>query len=49
MDVRHDHEQGKRFVVYYERIKEEIKRRPIHECRCDERLKTKEEGSTRLG
>jgi hypothetical protein len=22
--------------------------RPIHECRCDERLKTKTEGSTRL-
>ena len=22
--------------------------RPIHECRCDERLKTKAEGSTRL-
>ncbi len=30
-------------VVYYEVIKQEVKRRPIYECRCDERLK-----STRL-
>jgi hypothetical protein len=36
------------FCVYYELIKRELKRRPIHECRCDERLKTKAEGSTRL-
>ena len=35
-------------VVHYESIKEELKRRPIYECRCDERLKTKYEGSTRL-
>jgi len=35
-------------VVYYESIKRELKRRPIHECRCDERLKTKAEGSARL-
>ena len=28
--------------------KREIKRILIHECRCDERLKTKTEGSTRL-
>ena len=37
------------FFVYYESIKRELKRRPIYECRCDERLKTKSEGSTRLG
>ncbi len=34
--------------VYYESIKRELKRRPLYECRCDERLKTKVEGSTRL-
>jgi hypothetical protein len=28
-------------VVYYEGIKRYLKRRPIHECRSDERLKTK--------
>jgi len=33
-------------VVYYESIKRELQRRPIYECRCDERLKTKAEGST---
>jgi hypothetical protein len=33
---------------YNESIKRELKRRPIYECRCDERLKTKAEGSTRL-
>ena len=38
-----------RLVVYYESIKREIKIRPIYECRCDERLKTKVEESTRLG
>ena len=27
--------------VYYESIKRELKRRPIYECRCDERLQTK--------
>jgi hypothetical protein len=36
-------------VVYYESIKLELKRRLIHEYRCDERLKTKNEESTRLG
>ncbi len=35
-------------LVYYESIKWEQKRRPIYEWRCDERLKTKAEGSTRL-
>ena len=34
--------------VYYESIKRELKIRPIYECRCDERLKTKAEESTRL-
>jgi hypothetical protein len=31
------------FFVYYESIKRELERRPIYECRCDERLKTKAE------
>ncbi len=35
-------------VVYYESIKRELKTRPIYECRCDEKLKTKDEESTRL-
>jgi hypothetical protein len=35
-------------VVYYESMKREVKTRPIYECRCDERLKTKSEESTRL-
>ena len=35
-------------VVYYESIKRELKTRPIYECRCDERLKTKDEESTRF-
>ncbi len=47
----HDVKEKKRensLVVYYERIKREVQRRPIHPCRYDERLKTKAEGSTRL-
>jgi hypothetical protein len=36
------------WVVYYESIKRELQRIPIYECRCDEKLKTKAEGSTRL-
>ena len=36
------------YVVYYESIKRELKIRPIYECRCDERLKTKVEESTHL-
>jgi uncharacterized protein YlaI len=39
----------KKFIVYYEGIKRELKRRPIYEYRCDERLKTKTEGSILLG
>ena len=35
-------------TVCYESIKRELKARPIYECRCDERLKTKAEESTRL-
>jgi len=38
----------KKDVVLYESIKGDVKKRPIYECRCDERLKTKSEGSTRL-
>ena len=35
--------------VYYESIKRELKSKPMYEeCRCDERLKTKAEESTRL-
>jgi hypothetical protein len=36
------------FVFYYDMIKRELKIRPISECRCDERLKTKAEESTLL-
>jgi hypothetical protein len=36
------------YVVYYESIKRKLKTRPIYECRCDERLKTNVEESTRL-
>jgi hypothetical protein len=32
------------FLVYYEGIKRELKRRPIYECRCHERIKTKAGG-----
>jgi hypothetical protein len=35
-------------LLYHESIKREQKTRPINECRCDERLKTKTEESTRL-
>jgi hypothetical protein len=34
--------------VHYESIKRELKIKPISECRCDERLNTKGEESTRL-
>ncbi len=36
-------------VVYYEEITRELKRILIYECRCNERLKAKVEGSTHLG
>ncbi len=35
--------------LYYESIKGELQTRPINDCRGDERLKTKDEESTRLG
>jgi hypothetical protein len=38
----------RRRFVYYESIKRELNIRLIYECRCDERLKAKAEGSTRL-
>ncbi len=36
-------ESGDGFV-YYEGIKGYLETRPIYECRCDERLKSKDEG-----
>ncbi len=36
-------------IVYYEAMRRELNRRPMYEYRCDERLKAKAEGSTRLG
>jgi hypothetical protein len=36
------------FIVYYESRKRELKTRPVYECRCDERLKTKSEKCIRL-
>ena len=36
-------------VVCYESIKRELQIRPVYECRCDERLKTKGKEFTRLG
>ena len=38
-----------KLVVYYESMKRKLKIKPIYECRCDERLKTKVEESTLLG
>ena len=35
-------------VVYYEEITREVKKILEYECRCNERLKAKAEGSTRL-
>ena len=35
-------------VAYYESIKGELQTKLIYECRCDERLKTRVEESTRL-
>ena len=39
---------GPRRVAYYESLKRELKTKPIKECRCDERLQTRVEESTRL-
>ncbi len=41
------HSEGK-VVVYYESLKRELKTKTIYGFRCDERLKTKVEESTRL-
>jgi hypothetical protein len=38
----------KKLVVYYQSTKRKLNKRLILECRCDERLKAKAEGSTRL-
>jgi hypothetical protein len=35
-------------VVYYESLQRDLKTKPINECRCDERLQTRVEESTRL-
>ncbi len=35
-------------VSHYESITRDLKRRPVYECRCNERIKTKAEESTRL-
>ncbi len=43
------HRFGLALVVYNESMKRELMTRPIYECLCDERLKTKGEESTRLG
>ncbi len=37
-----------KLVVVYYSINRDLKTRPIHECRCNERLKTKVEESTRI-
>jgi hypothetical protein len=46
IDTRRDTDET--FFVYYESMNRELKTRPIYECRCDERLETKTEESTRL-
>jgi hypothetical protein len=46
--TRHRCFTGILFLVYYEEIQRELKRILIHKCRCNERLKAKAEGSTRL-
>jgi hypothetical protein len=45
----HESSNGEPLNVYYESINRELKIKPIYECRCDERLKTKAEESTHLG
>ena len=49
--MRNLHQVDYRFytIVYYESIKRDLKNRLVFEYRCDERLKTKTEESTRLG
>ena len=48
LKLRNLHVSRHKDDVYYESIKRELKRRLIYEYRCDERLKTKSEESTRL-
>ena len=43
-----DEKKNLQVFVYYESIKRDLKIKPISECRCDERLKTKAEEFTRL-
>jgi hypothetical protein len=38
----------RKLVIYYESMKRGLQTRPIYECRCDERPKTKPEESTCL-
>jgi hypothetical protein len=40
-------ESVEKLILYYESIMRELKTRPTNECRCDERVKTKAEESTR--
>ncbi len=37
-----------KIVVYFETIKWELQIKPVSECRCDEKLKIKDEESTLL-
>ncbi len=48
MCIAKSHSKEYMRLVYYESRKREVKGRPVYECRCDERLKTKAEKSTRL-
>ena len=43
-----EREVDRMLLAYYESIKRDLQRRLIYECRCDERLKAKAEGSTLL-
>ncbi len=46
---KHRSGPGLRFsMVYHETIKQELNKRPMYECRCDERRKGKAERSTRF-
>jgi hypothetical protein len=36
------------FLFFYEKMKRDLNRILIYKCRCDERLRAKSEGSTRL-
>jgi hypothetical protein len=48
LKLRNLHSSHALFVVYYESLKRELKTKTIYGFRCDERLKTKVEESTRL-